>query len=64
MSEPQPIPLRRKAGRPRVQTPRTAVSTWIAAPDHDRLIRIANARGVSVSALVRAVIIRVVTPKP
>jgi predicted HicB family RNase H-like nuclease len=45
-------PERRKPGRPRADEPRTSVSSWIPARDHDRLIRLANQREVSVSTLV------------
>ena len=48
----------RRPGRPRADVPRAAVTTWLPATDHDRLIRIANRRGVSVSELVRGILTR------
>jgi hypothetical protein len=53
-------PIRRGRGRPRgsrVREPRSSVSTWLPARHHDRLIRMANRRGASVSATVRDVLI-------
>ena len=43
----------RRGGRPRAIEPRTTVTTWIATREHDALIKEAQQRGVSVSALVR-----------
>ena len=40
-------------GRPRVSEPGTSLCTWIPASEYDRLLKLANARGQSVSALVR-----------
>ena len=40
-------------GRPKVEEPRAAVSTWLPANEHDRLIQLANKHETSVSALVR-----------
>jgi len=42
-----------KGGRPRVDEPGTSVSTWLRPGDHDKLIRLASLREMSVSALVR-----------
>lgn len=56
MTRPEPVMVR-KRGRPRAQEPRSSVSTWLPARHHDRLIRLANRRGESVSATVREVII-------
>lgn len=50
-------PIVRKRGRPRVPEPRSSVSTWITTREHDRLCDIARRRGVSVSSLVRRVIV-------
>lgn len=52
MDEPQ-----RRRGRPRVQDPLSRVSTRIPTRHHDRLIRLANRRGESVSATVRDVLL-------
>lgn len=46
----------RKRGRPRVSEPRSSVSTWVPASYHDRLIEMANQRDVSVSMLVRSML--------
>jgi hypothetical protein len=46
----------RKRGRPRVQEPRSSVSTWIPSQAHDRLASIARSNDVSVSAVVRRVV--------
>lgn len=43
----------RPRGRPRASEPHTAVSTWLPASEHDRLIRRANREGLSLSSLVR-----------
>lgn len=59
MSEPVlVVPQRRRGGRPRAPEPRSAVSTWITTRNHDRLVQIANAQGMSVSAVVRGAIQR------
>lgn len=47
----------RPRGRPRVKEPGSAVTTWLRASEHDRLIKIANEREVKVSALVRQLIV-------
>lgn len=47
---------RRKAGRPRSQEPKSTVSTWISAREHDRLIRLANEREQTVSKTVLQII--------
>lgn len=46
------------AGRPRCKEPRSTVSVRIPQGDHDALIRIANAKDVSLAALVRYVLTR------
>jgi hypothetical protein len=51
------MPMTRKRGRPRAREPRSSVSTWITQREHDRLCRIAIRRGVSVSSLVRRVLV-------
>jgi hypothetical protein len=47
----------KQRGRPRVEEPRTSVSTWVPATLHDRLIEVANRHEVSVSEYVRQVLI-------
>ena len=47
------IVLGRRGGRPRAAEPRSVVSTWVPAREHDALIREAQRREISVSALVR-----------
>jgi predicted HicB family RNase H-like nuclease len=44
-------------GRPRSPEPQSTVCSWVPAKLHDRLIRAANQREISVSAYVRNVII-------
>ena len=65
MSEPQEarVPFfvvggesKRRRGRPRVSEPRSSVSTWVPASYHDRLIEMANQKDVSVSMLVRSML--------
>lgn len=46
----------RKRGRPRVDEPRSSVSTWVPASYHDRLIEMAAQKDVSVSMLVRSML--------
>ena len=48
----------RRGGRPRAQVPRSAVTTWLPAPEHDKLVRAASRRGVSVSAVLRGLVAR------
>lgn len=45
--------LVKRRGRPRVEEPRTAVSTWLPVRQHDRLIQLANQNEQSVSDFVR-----------
>lgn len=58
-------PTKKKArgGRPRALEPRSSVCTWIPASQHDRLIRIANAREQSVSRLIGDILTRALTPR-
>jgi hypothetical protein len=51
-----PADARKPRGRPRALEPRTTVCTWLQASDHDRLIRLANQREQSVSAVVRQIL--------
>lgn len=46
-----------RRGRPRSQVPHASVMTWVPADVHDKLIRVASRREISVSALVRDVLI-------
>ncbi len=48
---------RNRGGRPRIEEPRSSVSTWLPAHAHDRLIQIARERDTSVSAVVRSLLI-------
>jgi hypothetical protein len=49
----------RRGGRPRLADPRIPISARVTAAEYDQIASAARARGVSVSALVRAMIIRV-----
>lgn len=49
--------VRRPPGRPRVAEPSTSVSAWVPNGTYDRLVRLANEREQSVSALVRDLLI-------
>jgi len=51
-----------KRGRPRSTDPGSRVSTWIPARYHDQLIRIANERDISVSAVVNKVLTKALNP--
>jgi hypothetical protein len=52
-----PVPVIRKRGRPRVPEPRSAVMTWVPVHVHDRLIDLAQRYDMSVSAVLRRVIV-------
>jgi hypothetical protein len=60
MPAPEKVPVffaePRKRGRPRVEEPRSSVSTWVPASYHDRLIKMAEQKDVSVSMLVRSLL--------
>jgi hypothetical protein len=43
-----------KPGRPRVPEPGAPVGTWLRPAEYDKLIKMANARDLTVSALVRS----------
>lgn len=51
------VDVERRRGRPRVSEPGTSVSTWLRPDEHDRLIKLANARETTVSSLVRSLLI-------
>lgn len=46
----------KKRGRPRVSEPRSTVSTWVTVSQHDRLVRLADQHGVSVSTVVKSLV--------
>ena len=48
----------RPPGRPPLDEKGSSVSTWLSAREHDRLIRLANEREQTVSALVRQLLTR------
>lgn len=50
-------PAAPRRGRPRSEQPCTSVSTWVPTPYHDRLIKMANQRGMTVSSLVKQIIV-------
>jgi hypothetical protein len=52
----QPI-VERRRGRPRVPEPLSSVTTHLPTTAHDRLILLAQKQEVSVSALVRSLLI-------
>ena len=52
----------RRGGRPRSPEPLSPVTVRLAAVDHDRIITAARARGLSVSAFVRAAVTRAMRP--
>ena len=52
MGSPQP----RRRGRPRVEDPMSAVSTRVPSSYHDRLVKLAAQKDVSVARLVRSML--------
>jgi hypothetical protein len=60
MPTPEKVPVffaePKKRGRPRVSEPRSWVSTRLPVSYHDRLIQMANEKDVSVSMLVRSLL--------
>lgn len=52
----------RRRGRPRLTDSGSAVTTWLRAAEHDRLIKLANAEETTVSALVRSFLILRLNP--
>jgi hypothetical protein len=46
-----------KRGRPKSDEPSTAILTWMPASHHDRLIEMAKQREISVSGLVRQILV-------
>lgn len=53
----------RGRGRPRVEEPRSTVSTWLPARTHDQLIRLARQHEQSISATVRQLLILRLPPR-
>lgn len=51
MTEPTGPPP--KGGRPRLEVPGIRVSTWVSAPDYDRLLDLANRHEKSLSGVIR-----------
>lgn len=45
--------VQNRRGRPKVEEPHTRVSTWVEVKHYDQLVRLANQRDQSVSALLR-----------
>lgn len=56
--EPALIVPPRKRGRPRAREPKSAVMAWVPTTTHDQLAHLALRDGVSVSSLLREVIVR------
>jgi hypothetical protein len=58
VSEPDVDTVKRR-GRPRVETPKPGVSasTWLQPNEYDRLVKQANQQGISVSSLVRQLLV-------
>lgn len=54
---------RRKRGRPRAEEPRSTISTWLPASDHDQIVKMANQREMSVSEFVGSVLKREIRAK-
>ncbi len=46
----------RRRGRPRASEPGSAVMTWLPQSDHDRLVKLAQIRGETVSSVVRSLL--------
>jgi hypothetical protein len=55
--ELDPVTRTARRGRPTATTPHAQVSTWLPACDAERLVRLARAQRVSVSAVVRRIVI-------
>lgn len=50
-------PIVDRRGRPRSAEPGSAVCTWLRMSEHDRLIKMANQREMSVSEFLRSIVI-------
>jgi hypothetical protein len=54
--EPGSPPVRRR-GRPKSAVESTALTTWVPTTYHDKLIKMANERHMSVSKLVKQILV-------
>jgi hypothetical protein len=52
------LEAQRGRGRPKATEPGASLSTWLRASEYDRLVKLANQRDTSVSALARTLIVR------
>jgi len=57
IAKPSVLIVGGRGGRPRAPEPGATVCAWLSASDHDRLVRLAQSREQSVSALVRSLLI-------
>lgn len=48
----------RRRGRPPAEEPSSTISVWLFSRHHDRLVQAAKARDVSVSSLVREMLVK------
>lgn len=55
--DPALVPIPRGRGRPPAEEPGSAVTTWLPASAHDRLIQLAKREEQSISATVRQLLI-------
>ncbi len=55
MADDRPVPKPR--GRPHAEEPSTTVMTWVRVSEYDRLVKLANQREQSLSALVRSLLV-------
>jgi hypothetical protein len=53
----------RPKGTPRVDEPRTSVSTWLPASEYDRLNRLAQKHERSISSMVRSLLMLKLPPR-
>ena len=56
-------PIAKPRGRPRVEQKGTSVSAWIRPNEYDKLVKMANARDVSLSSLVRGLLVLKISPR-
>lgn len=54
---------KRKPGRPKADEPSSSVSTWMRVREHDALVKLARRCDLSVSAVVRALILQRLKPR-
>jgi hypothetical protein len=50
-------PIAKPRGRPRVDPKGTRVSSWVRPNEYDKLVRMANQKEVSLSSLVRSLLV-------